>query len=76
MKGLNVDRLVAFAALAAFLKVQHAIKGNKKVKENLDKEKQKDHVNPYEIKRSAFKHLGQQQKGTMSRPDRNPFKNF
>jgi len=76
VKGLNVDRLVAFAALVAFLKVQHAIRGNKKVKENLDKEQKKDYVNPYDIKKTAFKHLGQQQKGSVYKPDRNPFKNF
>jgi hypothetical protein len=77
-KGLNVDRLVAFSALTAFLKVQQAVRGNKKIKEDLDKNKDKNRrdVNPYEIKKSAFKHLGQQQKGTAYRPDRNPFKNF
>lgn len=72
--GLNVDRLVAFAALIAFAKVQQSNRGYLKIKEassSLDKSK-----NLYKLKYSPFKNLGRKKQTFGARPRKSGFKNF
>lgn len=78
VKGLNVDRLISFSALAAFLVAQRAIRGNKKIVEDFDKDKEKGKpkINPYDVKRSAFKNLGSQKSDGPYKINRSAFKNF
>ena len=69
--GLNVDRLVAFAALIAFAKVQQSNRGYAKRKESTLKGLEKSD-NLYKLKMSPFRHMGA---SSISKP-RNPFKNY
>ncbi len=77
-KGGNYDRLVSWGALITLVKIQQSNKGYKKRFDDFDKDKDKNRkdINPYLIQKSAFKHLGQQQKQSQYKIDRNPFKNF
>lgn len=76
-KGLNVDRLVAFSALIAFVKVQQANRGlRKRVEEDPDKKLDKS-KNLFKLNKSPFVHLGRNQSvKSEQRPSRNPFKNL
>lgn len=75
--GLNVDRLVAFAALAAFAKMQHANRGYVKRREKdkslevLDKPQKRRKLNT-----SPFRNIGKGKSKNTSRNKRNPFKNI
>lgn len=69
--GLNVDRLVAFAALIAFAKVQQSNRGYAKRKESTVKGLEKSD-NLYKLKMSPFRHMG----GSSNSKSRNPFKNY
>ena len=72
--GLNVDRLVAFSALVAFVKVQEANRGYLKVKEessSLDKSK-----NLYKLKYSPFRNLERKKSNSKSKMKRSGFKNI
>ena len=74
--GVNVDRLVSFAALIAFAKVQQSNRGITKrvetTKTNLEVSKNFSRFNM-----SPFRHIGGNQKSTgMSAPRRNAFKNI
>jgi hypothetical protein len=76
--GVNVDRLVSFAALIAFAKVQQANRGYKKRYEETDQAKKLDNSNKFsKLLRSPFRHIG----GTgssfngMSAP-KQPFRNL
>ena len=75
--GLNVDRMVAYCSLIAFLKVQEAHRGARRRTEDdtksLDKSK-----NLFKLGvRSPFNHMGESTSNrSMSRPSRNPFKNL
>jgi len=72
--GLNVDRLVAFSALAAFSKVQEANRGYLKIKEDdssLDKSK-----NLYKLKYNPFKNLERKNSTSKDKIKRSGFKNF
>lgn len=75
--GLNVDRLVAFAALAAFAKMQHANRGYVKRRERdkslevLDKPQKRRKLNT-----SPFRNIGKGKSRNTSRNKRNPFKNI
>ena len=69
--GLNVDRLVAFAALIAFAKVQQSNRGYAKRKESTLKGLEKSD-NLYKLKMSPFRHMG----GSSNSKSRNPFKNY
>ena len=58
-EGLNVDRLVSFAALIAFAKVQQANRGYKKRYEETDKVKKLDNRNNFsKLNMSPFRHIG------------------
>lgn len=74
--GLNVDRLVAFAALIAFVKVQASARGIlKRVEITNDKLEKGQNFSNFNRERSPFKNIG----GTGSsaiKTKRNPFKNL
>lgn len=74
--GLNVDRLVALAALVAFAKVQESNRGYKKRVENLDKKDLQKSENLYKLKHTPFRHIGMGNSIGGKRPPRNPFKNL
>lgn len=73
--GLNVDRLVSFAALVSFAKVQQSNRGYSK---RVEKQEENLHKtdNLYKLNMSPFRHVGSSKtKGSRPRP-RNPFKNY
>ena len=75
--GLNVDRLVAFAALVAFANMQHANRGYVKRRERdkslevLDKPQKRRKLNT-----SPFRNIGKGKSKHTGRNKRNPFKNI
>jgi len=72
--GVNVDRLVSFAALIAFAKVQQSNRGYLKVKET-DSSLQKSQ-NLYKLKYSPFKNIGRSKSTLARKAKRSGFKNF
>jgi len=73
--GLNVDRLVAFGALIAFVKIQQSNRGYSKRRESEDNSL----VNSEKftkLKYSPFKNIGQNKSTNSSRPRRSGFKNY
>jgi hypothetical protein len=56
--GVNVDRLVSFAALVAFAKVQQANRGYKKRYEESGGKKLDNNNNFSKLNRSPFRHIG------------------
>lgn len=75
--GLNVDRLVAFGALVAFVRIQQANRGYLKRSE-LDSANSLDNSkNLYKLKYSPFKNLGRGKTSTGgSKRKRSAYKNF
>ena len=75
--GLNVDRLVAFAALVSFVKIQQANLGYTKrvVMDEASKKLQKSE-NLYKLKSSPFRHMGRSGLGPNQKLNRSPFKNL
>jgi hypothetical protein len=76
-EGLNVDRLVAFAALVAFMKIQHSNMGLPKrtVMDESAKNLQKSE-NLYKLNNSPFRHMGKSSSIMGKGIRRSPFKNF
>lgn len=76
--GVNVDRLVSFAALIAFAKVQQANRGYKKKYEETDLAKNLNrNKNFSKLTVSPFRHMGGGNSSTLGRElKRNPFKNL
>lgn len=72
--GLNVDRLVSWAALVAFSKMQRANRGYKKIVENLDKKKADKP--DYSHVSTPFRHMGNPKTTGGPKIVRNPFKNI
>lgn len=72
--GLNVDRIIAYSALIAFMKVQQSHLGLRKQIE-YDKSLDKSAKKSIFIK-SPFVHMGSSNSGSMTRPVRSPFKNI
>ncbi len=72
--GVNVDRLVSFAALITFAKVQQSNRGYLKVKET-DSSLEKSQ-NLYKLKYSPFKNIGRNKSTLARKVKRNGFKNF
>jgi hypothetical protein len=73
--GLNVDRLVAFGALIAFVKIQQSNRGYSKRRES----EGNSLVNSEKftkLKYSPFKNIGQNKSRNNSRPRRSGFKNY
>ena len=73
--GLNVDRLVAFGALIAFVKIQQSNRGYSKRHESEDKSLVNSE-NLYKLKYSPFKNIGRATKTGDKRPRRSGFKNY
>ena len=75
--GLNVDRLVAFSALVAFMRIQQANRGYAKrvimddASKNLEKSK-----NLYKLNNSMFRHMGRSSYTNGQGFKKSPFKNF
>ena len=75
--GLNVDRLVSFAALVAFAKMQQANRGYVKRKER-DKslESLDNSQNLYKLSMRPFSNIGRKKNNNILKKRRNPFKNI
>jgi len=75
---LNVDRLVAYCALVAFIKIQEANRGYKKKVEDVTKSGNFDKSNKFsKLGHSPFSNLGSNgNKFSMGGKKRNPFKNL
>lgn len=73
--GLNVDRLVAFAALVAFAKVQQSNKGYAKRQENMVDSLEKSD-NLYKLKMSPFRHMGRNTSKVFGGSTKSAFKNL
>ena len=73
--GLNVDRLVSFAALVAFAKMQQANRGYVKRKEK-DKslESLENSQNLYKLNMRPFSNLGRRKSNSTMKKRRSPFK--
>jgi hypothetical protein len=76
--GVNVDRLVSFAALVAFAKVQQANRGYKKRYEETSNVKKLDNSNKFsKLVRSPFRHIGGAGSGFDGmRVPKQPFRNL
>jgi len=76
--GVNVDRLVSFAALVAFAKVQQANRGYKKRFEETAASKNLDNTNKFsKLNRSPFRHIGGSGSGSSGmRVPKQPFRNL
>ena len=76
--GVNVDRLVSFAALIAFAKVQQANRGYKKRYEETGAGKNLDNSNKFsKLNMSPFRHMGGGgHKFEGMKVPRSPFKNL
>lgn len=74
--GLNVDRLIALAALISFVKIQRANKGVMKRIESEDNSHLDNSDKIYNLNKSApFKNIGRNRRSASSnKPKRNPFK--
>jgi len=73
--GLNVDRLVAFGALVAFVKIQQSNRGFSKRRES--EEKSLDNSkNLYKLMYSPFKNIGRNGNNTDKTIKRSGFKNY
>lgn len=74
--GVNVDRLVALAALIAFAKLQQANRGyRKRLDDHSDKNLQKSD-NLFKLKVSPYKHIGMGNSNGNRRPPRSGYKNL
>ena len=76
--GVNVDRLVSFAALVAFAKVQQANRGYRKRYEETSNVKKLDNSNKFsKLVRSPFRHIGGAGSGFDGmRVPKQPFRNL
>jgi hypothetical protein len=73
--GLNVDRLVAFGALIAFVKIQQSNRGFSKRRESEEKSLVNSE-NLYKLKYSPFKNIGRRGNNTGNTIKRSGFKNY
>lgn len=75
--GVNVDRLVSFAALIAFAKVQQANRGYKKRYEETENVKKLDNSNKFsKLTRSPFRHIGGSGNAFSMKVPKQPFRNL
>lgn len=75
--GVNVDRLVSFAALIAFAKVQQANRGYKKRYEETENVKKLDNSNKFsKLIRSPFRHIGGSGNTFGMKVPKQPFRNL
>ena len=74
--GVNVDRLVTFAALVAFVKIQESNKGYRKVIENQTPENLEKSKDLFKLKSSPFRNIGKKSSRGSSKKVRKTFKNI
>ncbi len=74
--GGNFDRLVAYCALIAFVKVQQANRGYARRLEEVGKQERKKQDEIYKVSHNMFRHIGQGGNSGEKRPPRSPFKNL
>ena len=75
--GVNVDRLVSFAALIAFARVQQANRGYKKRYEETENVKKLDNSNKFsKLIRSPFRHIGGSGHTFDMKVPKQPFRNL
>lgn len=75
--GLNVDRLVAFSALVAFVRIQQSNRGYVKRVEEIDKEFSLPNTSLYGKPVSPFKHIGTGNSNNVNKkPPRNGFRHM
>ena len=76
-EGLNVDRLVAFSALVAFMRIQQSNRGYQKrvIMDDAAKNLQKSD-NLFKLSHSPFRHMGKGMRSGGQVIKRSPFKNF
>jgi hypothetical protein len=76
-EGLNVDRLVSFSALVAFMKIQQSNRGYQKrvIMDDAAKNLQKSD-NLFKLPMSPFRHMGKGLRSGGQVIKRSPFKNF
>jgi hypothetical protein len=75
--GVNVDRLVAFAALVSFMKIQESNRGylRKQVMDDVAKNLQKSE-NLFKLNKSPFRHMGNGAASNSQKVRRSAFKNI
>jgi hypothetical protein len=75
--GVNVDRLVSFCALVAFMKIQQSNRGYTKrtIMDDAAKNLQKSE-NLFKLKSGPFRHMGKSFYANGQGVKRSPFKNF
>jgi hypothetical protein len=75
--GVNVDRMVAFCALVAFMRIQQSNRGYAKrvIMDDAAKSLQKSE-NLFKLNRSPFRHMGRKKIANGQKPNRSPFKNL
>jgi hypothetical protein len=74
--GLNVDRLVAFSALVAFVRIQQSNRGYTKRRENQDSNNLDKSQNLYKLNMRPFRNIGGKRSTKGSRIKKSPYKNF
>jgi hypothetical protein len=77
VEGLNVDRLVAFCALVAFMRIQESNRGYTKrtIMDDAAKKLQKSD-NLFKLSNSPFRHMGKGKLANGQQYKRSPFKHF
>ena len=77
VEGLNVDRLVSFCALVAFMKIQESNRGYVKrtIMDDAAKKLQKSD-NLFKLSNSPFRHMGKGKLANGQQYKRSPFKHF
>ncbi|MFM7990176.1 MAG: hypothetical protein ACKPKO_63755, partial [Candidatus Fonsibacter sp.] len=75
--GVNVDRLVSFAALVAFMKIQQSNRGyaRRTIMDDTAKNLQKSE-NLFKLNKSPFRNIGTNSSFNPNSIKRSPFKNF
>jgi hypothetical protein len=75
--GVNVDRLVSFAAIVAFMRIQQANRGYSKrvIMDEASKNLQKSE-NLFKLNKSPFRHMGNGMNSATGRFNRSAFKNI
>ena len=75
--GVNVDRLVSFASLVAFMRIQQSNRGYAKrvIMDDAAKNLQKSE-NLFKLNKSPFRHMGKSQLANGQKLKRSPFKNL
>ena len=74
--GLNVDRLVSFSALVAFVRIQQSNRGFVKRREQDASKNLQDSKNLYKLNHSPFRNIGRDKSSISNKKPRSGFKNL